>query len=215
MATRVLCLDDGSQRENSMGLPLKDQHHYTYRDYLGWPDDVRYELIDGEAYLMAPPAPDLAHQDIAGEIYVQLRLALKDSPCRTFVAPVDVRLSKRDQADDAVDTVVQPDVLVVCDPAKLDRRGVRGAPDWVVEVLSPSTASHDQIRKRSAYERAGVAEYWLVHPTDRVLTIYRLEGVEYGKPEIVDLAGETAIGVLPGVTIVWDELVARLPKPEY
>jgi Uma2 family endonuclease len=198
-----------------MGLPQKDQHHYTYRDYLGWSDDLRYELIDGEAYLMVPPAPDLAHQDVAGDIYRQVANALANKPCRAFVAPVDVRLPKLNEADDAIDTVVQPDVLVVCDPTKLDRRGVRGAPDWVVEVLSPSTASHDQIRKRRAYERAGIAEYWLVHPMDRVLTVYRLEGVEYGKPDIVDLAGETSISVLPGVTIFWDELVARLPKPEF
>ena len=105
-------------------------------------------------------------------------------------------------------------LLVVCDPAKLDRRGVRGAPDWVVEVLSPSTASHDQIAKRRVYERAGVAEYWLVHPADRVLTIYRLEGAEYGKPDIRELAGESEIGVLPGVVVAWDALVARLPQPD-
>jgi Uma2 family endonuclease len=196
-----------------MGLALKDREHHSYRDYLGWPEDVRYELIDGEAYLMAP-APDLSHQDAAGEIYYQLRRALDGKRCRPFIAPVDVRLPRADEADDAIDTVVQPDVLVVCDPAKLDRRGVRGAPDWVAEVLSPSTASHDQIAKRRVYERAGVAEYWLVHPVDRVLTIYRLDGAEYGKPDIRELAGESEIGVLPGVVIAWDALVARLPRPD-
>ena len=87
------------------------------------------------------------------EIYLQARQALEGKPCRVFIAPVDVRLPKRDEADQQVDTVVQPDVLVVCDSSKLDRRGVRGAPDWLVEVPSPSTASHDQIRKRTLYER--------------------------------------------------------------
>lgn len=198
-----------------MGLQLKDHQHHTYTDYLGWPEDVRYELIDGEAFLMAPPAPTISHQTVTGEIYFQLRLALDGKPCVPLIAPVDVRLPKADEADNAIDTVVQPDVMVVCDAAKISERGVRGAPDWVVEVLSPNTASHDQITKRRTYERAGVAEYWLVHPTDRVLTVYRLENGAYGKPDMQELAGETAISVLPGVTITWDALVARLPKPEY
>ncbi|MBK1701657.1 Uma2 family endonuclease [Thiococcus pfennigii] len=188
--------------------------HHTYGDYLAWPDDVRYELIDGEAYLMAP-APTLEHQEVAGEIFRQLANALADpgQTCRPFIAPVDVRLPRAEEADELVDTVVQPDVLVVCDPAKLDRRGVRGAPDLVVEVLSPATASHDHRRKRQVYERAGVREFWLVHPTDRMVTIYRLEAGRFGKPEICELAGETPVAILSGVAIAWDDLVRRLPPP--
>lgn len=193
-----------------MGLARRDNAHHTYLDYLGWPEDVRYELIDGEAFLMAP-APDLAHQELAGEIFFQLRQALGDGPCKPFIAPVDVRLPRADEADEQIDTVVQPDVLVVCDPSRLDRRGVRGAPDLVVEVLSPSTASHDHVRKRQIYERAGVKEYWLVHPNDRMVTIYRLIAGAYGKPDGQALQGETAVGVLPGVVIAWDALVERLP----
>lgn len=101
---------------------------------------------------------------------------------------------------------------MVCDPNKLDRRGVRGAPDWVVEVLSPSTAGHDQIRKLKLYERHGVREYWLIHPVDRVLTVYRLIDGEYGKPELYELQGETAVSVLPEIVIQWDDLAARLPR---
>jgi len=103
----------------------------------------------------------------------------------------------------------------VCDPAKLDRRGVRGAPDWVLEVLSPATAGHDQVAKRRIYERAGVREYWMVHPADRVLTVYRLANGAYGRPDTQLLEGTTPVGVLPGVVVAWDELAARLPKPEY
>jgi len=196
--------------ETDMGLVLKDTQHHCYGDYLAWPDGMRYELINGNAYAMSP-APDLAHQDVAGEIYLQARLALKGKSCRAFIAPVDVRLPKQNEADESIDTVVQPDVLVVCDSSKLDRRGVRGAPDWIVEVLSPSTAGHDQIRKRNLYERHGVKEYWLVHPIDRVLTVYRLIDGEYGKPELYELNGETQVGVLPDIVIRWDELAARLP----
>ena len=197
-----------------MGLALRKEKHYTYADYLQWPDETRYELIDGEAFLMSP-APLVEHQEVAGEVYYQLRNQLDGQPCRPYIAPVDVRLPRKDEADAAIDTVVQPDILVVCDPRKIDRRGVRGAPDWVLEVLSPSTAAHDQIAKRRTYERAGVREYWLVHPGDRTLTVYLLDNGQYGRPEIYELKDATPVGVLPGVSIAWDALVERLPKPEY
>ena len=197
-----------------MGLALRTEKHYTYADYLQWPDETRYELIDGEAFLMSP-APLVEHQEIAGEVFRQLANQLDGQPCRPYIAPVDVRLPRTDEADAAIDTVVQPDVLVVCDPGKVDRRGVRGAPDWLLEVLSPSTAAHDQIAKRRTYERAGVREYWLVHPSDRTLTVYVLDNGQYGRPDIYELKDETPIGVLPGVSIAWDALIERLPKPEY
>ena len=197
-----------------MGLALRKEKHYSYADYLTWPDDARYELIDGEAFLMAP-APLIEHQEVAGDVYHQLRNQLDGKPCRPYIAPVDVRLPRADEADAAIDTVVQPDVLVVCDPAKIDRRGVRGAPDWLLEVLSPSTAAHDHIAKRRTYERAGVREYWLVHPSDRTLTVYVLDNGQYGRPDIYELKDETPIGMLPGVSIAWDALIERLPKPEY
>jgi Uma2 family endonuclease len=120
-----------------MPLPEPDHRQYTYADYLTWPDDVRYELIDGVAYLMSP-APTLDHQDVVGEVYRQLANALEGQPCRVYVSPVDVRVPRADEDDADIDTVVQPDVLVICDRAKTDRRGVRGGPDFVVEVLSPT-----------------------------------------------------------------------------
>jgi Uma2 family endonuclease len=183
-------------------------------DYSGELRRLGYELIDGIAYLMAP-APTVRHQDIAGEIFRQIANALQGTPCRVFIAPVDGRLPKADEADEDIETVVQSAVLVVCNERKISERGVRGAPDFVVEVLSPATAGHDQMNKRRIYERHGVREYWLGHPTDQILTVYRLMGTEYGKPDVQELAGETPVGVLPGVTILWDALAARLPKPEY
>jgi Uma2 family endonuclease len=185
-----------------MALPQRQTEHYSYADYATWPDDVRYELINGEAYAMAP-APTRTHQLLVGELFSQVYNALRGKPCQPFVAPFDVRLPRADEADDRVDTVVQPDVLVVCDPAKVDERGVRGAPDWVAEVISPSSAAHDQITKRDLYERAGVQEYWLLHPTDRLVTVYRLEGGRYGRPEISEMKGDLAIGVLEGVSVDW------------
>lgn len=197
-----------------MGLAQRDGNHYCYGDYLTWPEDVRYELIDGTAYLIAP-APTVRHQDIAGGLYVQLCNQLGgNSPCHVLIAPVDVLLPRADESDQRVDTVVQPDVVVICDADKIGERRVRGAPDLVVEVLSPSTASHDMVKKRRLYESRGVREYWLVHPTDRVLTVYRLIDGEYGKPDTQALEGETPVGVLPGVAIAWDALIARLPPLE-
>jgi len=192
-----------------MGLPQRDDKKHTYAEYCSWPEDARYELLDGVAYAMSP-APTIAHQDIVLEILRQVADALEGGPCRVFVAPVDVRLPKSREKDEKIDTVVQPDILVVCDSKKIDAKGVRGAPDWVVEVLSSSTASHDQILKRRIYEKHGVREYWLVHPTDRLVMIYRLLKDEYGKPDVVEMKDETAVGILPDIVIGWEKVTRRL-----
>ena len=190
-----------------MGLPARHTAHHTYADYLSWPDDVRYELIDGEAYAMAP-APTPLHQLWVGEVYRQLADTLSGTPCRVFLAPFDVRLSHDDtfEVDADIDTVVQPDLSVVCDRGKIDERGCRGAPDWVVEVLSPSSAGRDMIVKRDLYERHGVREYWIVHPTDRVVTIYTLIDGAYGKPDVHELTGQLAAKVMAEVVIDWDRI---------
>lgn len=190
--------------------PLANQPRYTYGDYRRWNDDRRRELIDGIVYDMTP-APSVAHQDVLGALHVQVRPALGPGPCRTFLAPFDVRLPRGDEADDAVDTVVQPDLVVFCDPARLDAAGGRGAPDWVVEILSPSTAAKDQVTKRDLYERRGVREYWLVHPLDQVVTVYRLEGRRYGPPQVLAAEGETAVAAVPAVTIRWGEIFPPTP----
>lgn len=187
-------------------LPLRDTLHHTYADYLTWPEGGRDELINGVAYVKEPPAPSRCHQELVGELYHQVRLAIEGKPCRAYVAPFDVRLPESGEPDEEIRTVVQPDVLVVCDLDKLDLRGMRGGPDWLAEILSPSTASHDQIVKLPVYERAGVREVWLIHPADRMLTIYRLEDGRYGRPTIQELKGRTAIKAIPGVLIDWDRV---------
>ncbi len=195
-----------------MSKELKDTAHQSYADYLQW-SDRQYELIDGVAYFMTP-VPTLAHQEIVGDVFRQVANALLDKQYRVYMAPVDVRLVKHNATDESIDSVVQPDVFVVCDKAKLDRRGVQGAPHWILEVLSPVTAVHDMIKKRELYERYGVREYWLIHPIDRVLMIYQLQGNEFTKPEIVELSGETSIAVLDDVLIHWEYILARLPPLE-
>ena len=188
------------------GELARGTHRQTYADYLTWPDSRTGELIDGTAYVREPPAPSPSHQEIVVELCSQARNALKGKPCRVFVAPFDVRLPKSTEADEQIDTVVQPDVLIVCDLEKVDQRGVRGAPDWVAEVLSPSTARHDQVLKLRAYERAGVREVWLIHPVDRTLTIYLLGADGYARPRILELSGQTSLTAVPGVAIDWEEV---------
>jgi len=193
-----------------MVLPQRDTPRLTYADYLTWPEGQSGELINGIAYVREPPAPSRLHQELVGELYLQVRLALEGQRCRAYVAPFDVRLPKSDEADDEIDTVVQPDVIIVCDRLKLDERGMRGAPDWVAEVLSSGTASHDQIVKLPVYERAGVREVWLIHPTNRILSMYRLEGGHYGRATILELKGQTTLNAVPSVSIDWDRLLAGL-----
>jgi Uma2 family endonuclease len=193
-----------------MTVLKRDTDYHTYSDYLTWSRDYGDELIDGTAYVREPPSPSWSHQQIVVELCRQVANALEDKPFRVCVAPSDVRLPKSSEEDDLVDTVVQPDVLIVSDLKNVDARGVRGAPDWVAEVLSPSTASHDRTVKLSAYERAGVREAWLIDPIDRKLTIYRLEAGYYGPPTILELKGRTQLTAVPGVTIDWTRVLAKM-----
>jgi Uma2 family endonuclease len=193
-----------------LALLKRDAHHYTYADYLRWSASSGEELIDGVAYVREPPAPSPSHQGIVVGLCSQIDAALKDKPWRVYVAPFDVRLPKSAEQDDEVDTVVQPDVLIVCDLQKIDGRGMRGAPDWIAEVLSAYTASHDQVVKLPAYERAGVREVWFVHPIDLTLAIYQLEAGRYGRARILGLKGKIKIAAIPGVAIDWDELLIKV-----
>lgn len=194
-----------------MALPKTERaHHFTYADYRNWPADERWELIDGEAYAMAP-APTVSHQTVVGQLFRQIDAALDGAPCRALLAPVDVLLQAGEAADDAT-TVVQPDLLVVCDPSKIEEKYVRGAPDWIIEVLSPATARYDHITKRALYERAGVREYWLVHPVDRVLTRYVRSDAGFGRPEITEMSGLCRPALFPELVIDWQRILERLPE---
>jgi Uma2 family endonuclease len=186
------------------------QKYYTYGDYLTWPDKLRVELIDGDCCVREPPAPSRVHQQIIGGLYHQVFTALEGKSPEVYFGPFDVRLPKSDEADEDVTTVVQPDLLVVCDPRKLDVRGMRGAPDWVVEVLSPSNPAHDKVVKFGVYERAGVQEFWLVDPKRREFTIYLLDEGRYGAPAVFPLKGKVPTTAVPGLSIDWDRLLLRL-----
>lgn len=195
-------------------LPAAPQT-YTYADYQLFPAGERWELLDGQAVCMSP-APTPNHQRIVGDMYRQLANQLRGKPCEPFIAPLDVLLPRtidgRAEADDQVTTVVQPDVAVFCNPAQVEAKFARGAPDFVIEVLSAGTAGRDQIQKRRKYEQAGVRELWLVDPEERVLFIHRRGEAGLMAQPAEELAGQTAVTCLPGVAISWDEVVERMPE---
>ncbi len=138
---------------------------YTYADYLTWTFKERVELIKGKIFRMSP-APSTIHQIVALNLAVELRVFLKKKKCKAFVAPFDVRLAKN-KSSSSIKTVVQPDVCVVCDHSKLDKRGCLGAPDLVVEILSPANNEVELSYKFDLYESNGVKEYWIVYPFEQ------------------------------------------------
>jgi len=153
-------------------LPKEDQY-FSYADYKEWElaEGERFELIYGEAYAMA--APGARHQEILLEISSLFLAYLKGKPCKVYPAPYDVRLFYR--ADERDDTVVQPDITVVCDEKKRGEEGCRGAPDLVIEILSPSNTAIEMQRKLRLYQEAKVREYWIVDPDNKNITVYRFQ----------------------------------------
>lgn len=158
-----------------MALPAeKKENIYTYADYLTWDEDERIELIDGEAVMMAPPST--SHQLISMELSRQLANFLEGKKCLAIPAPFAVRLFEREGDPPAsVRTVVEPDISVICDRSKLDAHGCKGAPDMVIEILSPSNRRHDRLVKLDLYQRAGVREYWIVSPEAQTVEVFLLE----------------------------------------
>jgi len=189
-------LEESAVRESahSGSYAHKEDRRYTYSDYLEWDDDQRWELIDGVRFLMS--APSTRHQELSSNLHGLLFILLRGKPCTVFSAPFDVRLN----ADTLDNTVVQPDILVICDRAKLDKAGCIGAPDFVIEIMSPSTSSRDRHLKFDLYRKVGVREYWIVEPDTKKVSAHILLNEDY----IIRVYGETdtaPISVLDNCTI--------------
>lgn len=177
------------------------EKHYTYEDILSWGEDVRAEIIYGDLYMMS--APSTIHQVVSMELSARIHAFLSDKPCRVFAAPFDVRLFENDQDNPGnVDTVVEPDISVVCDKNKIDKRGCKGAPDMIIEILSPSTARLDYFVKLNLYHRAKVREYWIADPLNATVNVYLPD--ENGRlvvSEVYTRKDIAKVTVLPGCEI--------------
>lgn len=183
-----------------MALPA-EKERYTFADMLAWPDNERAELIDGEPVMMAP-APSRGHQRISFEMCRQFGNYLEGKRCQAYSAPFDVRLFEKDgDTPEDVDTVVEPDIIIVCDPSKLDDHGCKGAPDMVVEILSPSTQRHDRLVKLGLYQRAGVREYWIVSPEEQTVQVFLYKDGSLLPHEVYDRQGVAKVNVLDGCFI--------------
>ncbi len=153
-------------------MPLPKEHIYTLKDIYSLPDGKRAELVDGHIYDMAPPST--MHQEIVGSLYyiIQDFIRKNHASCRPFVAPFAVFLNEDDK------NYVEPDISVICDQNKLTERGCNGAPDWIIEVVSPSSQRMDYDIKLFKYRTAGVREYWIVNPATQTVTVYNFSGGE-------------------------------------
>lgn len=181
---------------------------YTYADYLTWQLDDFVELIKGKVRRMSP-APQSTHQTISFNLSGTISVALRGIGCRGFAAPFDVRLSQTTpNGDAAITTVVQPDLCVIYDLSKIDRRGCLGAPDWIIEIISPDNPTHDLRTKFDLYEENGVGEYWIIFPGEQTVSVYVLQDGRYQPRGDFHESGAIPVHTLPGVAIEWTEVFA-------
>ena len=154
-------------------MALPKEHTYTIADIYALPDGERAELINGQIYYMAPPSRK--HQDLSMELSGTIREYIRShkGSCKVYAAPFAVYL------DETSDTYVEPDISVICDKNKLDDRGCKGAPDWIIEIVSPSSKQLDYLVKLLKYQATGVREYWIVDPKRETVLCYYFEGDDY------------------------------------
>ncbi|VGO14667.1 hypothetical protein PDESU_03232 [Pontiella desulfatans] len=186
-----------------MGEPAFKDRRYTWEDYQSFPDDKRYEIIDGEVFNMSP-APTTRHQEISMELGYRLRGFLEGKPCKPYAAPTDLKLSDED--------VVQSDLMVVCDEGQITDSHVEGAPALVVEILSPSTEVHDRRRKMELYARAGVKEVWLVSPVPPYIEVFLLDGATYRRMGNYQGSDRFASPSFPELELDLEAVLGPLPE---
>lgn len=184
-----------------MPLPQKNQE-YTYADYLIWPEIERWEIIDGTPYMQAAPSP--LHQEVLTELIKQFAVYLTGKPCKVYPAPFCVRLPQGNEKNpEDIKNVVEPDISIVCDRSKIDDKGCNGAPDMIIEIMSPSSGKMDRVVKFNKYEKAGVKEYWIVEPEQKIVSVFTIQpDNRYGRPDVY--AEEDAIKVGIFETLVID-----------
>jgi Uma2 family endonuclease len=183
---------------------------YTYKDYIQWSSSERWEIINGIPYNMSP-APSRKHQKVSGELYSAIHTYLKGKTCEIYSAPFDVRLPIDNESDDEICTVVQPDITVICDKSKLDDRGCKGTPDFIVEITSPSTFRKDIKEKFDLYEKVGVKEYWIVYPDEKLIVSYKLNSDgKFGRPTVYSEEDRVGISLFEAFNIDLSEVFTEL-----
>jgi Uma2 family endonuclease len=162
------------ETENKVSEPFTEYGKYSYADYLTWQMDEMVEIIKGKVFKPVAAAPRRIHQEVTLKVARKLADYLDQKPCKIFVAPFEVRLPVKSKRNEDIFTVVQPDICVVCDRSKLDDAGCIGAPDLIIEILSPGSNRKELKYKYEVYEESGVKEYWVIQPTEQTLLIYTL-----------------------------------------
>ncbi len=173
---------------------------YTYADYLKWTFEERVELIKGKIFKMSP-APNRSHQDLSSYLHLAIGNHLKGKNCKLYSAPFDVRIPRKSKNDKDIITVLQPDLCVICDKAILDAKGCLGAPDIVVEILSPSNSAMELDKKYEIYREAGVKEYWIVSPQDKTFLVYTLKDGAYIPSRLMAVGHTVTSSVLQGFSL--------------
>jgi len=182
-----------------MPIPDKGQK-YTYKDYLTWPEDERWELVDGIAYMQSTPS--WQHQAICLELATQFTNCLRGKSCRVFTAPFDLRLPEETEKDEDTQNVLQPDIVIVCDKSRLKGTGYYGTPELIIEITSPSTSRMDRLLKFNKYEKAGVKEYWIVDPEGKFVSVFILQAnARYGRPELYSERDKIKVSIFPDLEI--------------
>ncbi len=178
----------------------QENKKYTFADYLAWPENERWEIIDGVPIM--PAAPTWQHQAISRELLTQFNNYLKDKSCQVFASPFDLRLPETNEKDEETTFVVQPDILVVCDKDGLKGTGYYGTPTLVIEITSPSTSRNDKVWKFNRYEQAGVKEYWIVEPDGKFISVFTLlPNNRYGRPESYIETEVVEVSIFPDFTV--------------
>lgn len=177
---------------------------YSYADYLTWELDEMVEIINGRLFKMTP-APGRLHQKVALKLGSSLLQFLKEKTCEVYLAPFDVRLPKTSIKNEEIYTVVQPDICVICDKDKLDNAGCLGAPDLIVEILSPGNNKKELEHKYEVYQESGVEEYWIIQPIEQTLLIYTLQNGRYVSSRLMTSGDVVTSSVLTGFNLDLEE----------
>jgi len=194
-----------SENESTVNEPDIQYGYYSYADYLTWQFDVTVELIKGKIFKKVAAAPKRIHQRVSIKLAAKLYNFLEGHRCQVYDAPFDVRFTKGSKDDKKIHDVVQPDICVICDPEKLDDRGCIGAPDLIVEILSPGNSKVELQNKYQLYEENGVKEYWVIYPEQHTLFIYTLIENKYQPSRLLTSGDVVESEAVPGFTLDLEE----------